>query len=65
MKQGESWVYTFADGGQVRVGMRAVRLGDAVQPIYLPVWWSLDTAGGSGWEFDPYSYMMRKETNDF
>lgn len=65
VKQGESWVYTFADGGQVRVGMRAVRLGDAVQPIYLPVWWSLDTAGGSGWEFDPYSYMMRKETNDF
>lgn len=63
--QGESWVYTFADGGQVRVGMKAVRLGDTAQPIYLPIWWDTDTEGGSGWEFDPYSYMMRKETNDF
>lgn len=63
--QGESWVYTWADGSRVRIGMKAVQLGDAAQPIYLPIWWDADTAGGSGWEFDPYTYMMRKESNDF
>ena len=63
--QGESWIYTWADGSRVRIGMKAVQLGGAAQPIYLPIWWDADTAGGSGWVFDPYTYMMRKESNDF
>lgn len=65
IQQVESWVYTWADGSQVRIGMKAVQMGGAAQPIYLPIWWDADTEGGSGWAYDPYTYMMRKENNDF
>lgn len=65
IQQVESWVHTWADGSQVRIGMKAVQMGGAAQPIYLPIWWDADTEGGSGWAYDPYTYMMRKENNDF
>lgn len=56
------WTFTYhwLDGGKVELTMQAVTLGDAAQPIYLPV-----AFDGMGWIADPYTYMMCKETNDF
>lgn len=65
-EQGEEiFRYTWADGSQVTLVMKAVQLGDAAQPIYLPIRWDAETAGGSGWEYDPYTYMMCRDNNDF
>ena len=65
-EQGEEiFRYTWADGSQVTLVMKTVQLGDAAQPIYLPIRWDAETAGGSGWEYDPYTYMMCKDNNDF
>lgn len=65
-EQGEEiFRYTWADGSQVTLVMKIVQLGDAAQPIYLPIRWDAETAGGSGWEYDPYTYMMCRDNNDF
>ena len=65
-EQGEEiFRYTWADGSQVTLVMKAVQLGDAAQPIYLPIRWDAETAGGSGWEYDPYTYMMCRDNSDF
>ena len=65
-EQGEEiFRYTWADGSQVTLVMKIVQLGDAAQPIYLPIRWDAETAGGSGWEYDPYAYMMCRDNNDF
>lgn len=65
-EQGEEiFRYTWADGSQVTLVMKIVQLGDAAQPIYLPIRWDAETAGGSGWEYDPYTYMMCRDSNDF
>ena len=65
-EQGEEiFRYTWADGSQVTLVMKTVQLGDAAQPIYLPIRWDAETAGGSGWEYDPYTYMMCRDNNDF
>lgn len=61
----EIFRYTWADGSRVSLVMKGVQLGDAAQPIYLPIRWNAETAGGSGWAYDPYTYMMCKENNDF
>lgn len=61
----EIFRYTWADGSQVTLVMKTVQLGDAAQPIYLPIRWDAETAGGSGWEYDPYTYMMCRDNNDF
>lgn len=65
-EQGEEiFRYTWADGSQVTLVMKIVQLGDAAQPIYLPIRWDAETAGGSGWEYDPYTYMMCRDNSDF
>lgn len=65
-EQGEEiFRYTWADGSQVTLVMKTVQLGDAAQPIYLPIRWDAETAGGSGWEYDPYTYMMCRDNSDF
>nr|WP_297174797.1 M56 family metallopeptidase [uncultured Agathobaculum sp.] len=61
----EIFLYTWPDGSQVYLVMKAVQLGGAAQPIYLPIRWDAGAQGGTGWAYDPYSYMMCKEQNDF
>nr|WP_302649305.1 M56 family metallopeptidase [uncultured Agathobaculum sp.] len=63
--QETNFSYVFASGSRVSLAMKPVQLGGAAQPVYLPVRWDAGDAGGSGWAYDPYTYMMCKERNDF
>ena len=59
IKKRYTLTYRWPDGA-VDFIMQGVTLGDAEQPVYLPI-----AFDGMGWFADPYTYMMCKETGDF